>query len=156
MMNQWSQDAFYYYCFKTFKTQNFTIKLSNHPLKLIKLNNSLLERYSLFTTSAKPYTCGFAHHKSRAPLLPRPAKGGSIACFSLRALLIGAGLPNLSLSLLSSGGSGWGTLWDVFLRGISAQHFKKQKFNETFSNEHCVIFNNSTKTLKFRQCYFNP
>jgi len=26
------------------------------------LNNSLLERYSLFTTSAEPYTCGFAHH----------------------------------------------------------------------------------------------
>jgi len=25
------------------------------------LNNSLLERYSLFTTSVKPYTCGFAH-----------------------------------------------------------------------------------------------
>jgi len=25
------------------------------------LNNSLLERYSLFTTSVKTYTCGFAH-----------------------------------------------------------------------------------------------
>ena len=23
-----------------------------------------MERYSLFTTSAKPYTCGFAHHSS--------------------------------------------------------------------------------------------
>ena len=34
MMNQWSQGAFYYYCFKTFKTQNFTIKLSNHLLKV--------------------------------------------------------------------------------------------------------------------------
>ena len=34
MMNQWSQAAFYYYCFKTFKTQNFTIKLSNHLLKV--------------------------------------------------------------------------------------------------------------------------
>ena len=34
MKNQWSQGAFYYYCFKTFKTQNFTIKLSNHPLKV--------------------------------------------------------------------------------------------------------------------------
>jgi len=33
-MNQWSQGAFYYYCFKTFKTQNFTIKLSNHLLKV--------------------------------------------------------------------------------------------------------------------------
>ena len=33
-MNQRSQGAFYYYCFKTFKTQNFTIKLSNHLLKV--------------------------------------------------------------------------------------------------------------------------
>ena len=35
MMNQRSQGAFYYYyCFKTFKTQNFAIKLSNHLLKV--------------------------------------------------------------------------------------------------------------------------
>jgi len=34
MMNQRSQGAFYCYCFKTFKTQNFTIKLSNHLLKV--------------------------------------------------------------------------------------------------------------------------
>ena len=35
MMNQRSQGAFYYYYyFKTFKTQNFTIKLSNHLLKV--------------------------------------------------------------------------------------------------------------------------
>ena len=26
------------------------------------MNNSLLERYSLFTTSVEPYTCGFTHH----------------------------------------------------------------------------------------------
>ena len=37
MMNQRSQGAFYYYCFKTIKTQNFTIKLSNH---LVKVNQS--------------------------------------------------------------------------------------------------------------------
>ena len=37
MMNQWSQGAFYYYCFKTFKTQIFTIKLSNHPLKVSQI-----------------------------------------------------------------------------------------------------------------------
>ena len=29
---------------------------------MIELNNSLSERYSLFTTSAEPCTCGFAHH----------------------------------------------------------------------------------------------
>jgi len=33
------------------------------------LNNSLLERYSLFTTSAKPYTCGFAHQDPLSPFL---------------------------------------------------------------------------------------
>lgn len=35
------------------------------------------------------------------PPLPRPAIGGRNACFSLRALPVGAGLPALSLSLLS-------------------------------------------------------
>jgi len=41
--------------------------------------------------------------KSRAPTLPQPrlAIRSCSACFSLRALLVGAGLPNLSLSVLS-------------------------------------------------------
>jgi len=43
----------------------------------------------------------------------------------------------------------WG-LWDIY-----AQHFKKQKINETFSYRHCVISNNSTTTVKFRQFHFN-
>jgi len=41
--------------------------------------------------------------KSRAPTLPQPrlAIRSCSACFSLRALLVGADLPNLSLSVLS-------------------------------------------------------
>ena len=51
--------------FSTVKVQNFTTELfSNHQQKLIELNNSLLERYSLFTTLVEPCTCGFTHHSS--------------------------------------------------------------------------------------------
>jgi len=43
MMNKRSQGAFYYYCFKTFKTQIFTIKLSsNHLLKVNQIKQLLV------------------------------------------------------------------------------------------------------------------
>jgi hypothetical protein len=82
------------------------------------------------------------------PPLPRPAKGGHIASFSLRALLLkDCCLPNLTIS----------GLFDISLLDISANHFKKQKINETFSyGQINNISNNTTTTIKFRQCHFDP
>ena len=57
-----SQGSFYHY-FLPLKIKLFQLNsLSNHHLKLIKSNNSLLEWYSFITTSVEPCTCGFTHH----------------------------------------------------------------------------------------------
>jgi len=45
------------------------------------LNNSLLERYSLFTTSVESYTCGFTHQSWRRNFLIR-----NCCCLSTRQL----------------------------------------------------------------------
>jgi len=56
-----SQGSFYYY-FLPLKINPFLLNsLSTHHSKLIKLTNSLSERYSFITTSVEPCTCGFAH-----------------------------------------------------------------------------------------------
>jgi len=87
---------------------------------------------------------------SLVPPLPWPVKGGRSASFSLCALLVeDCSLPNLILSGLSG-------LWDISLLDIFSQHFKKQKINETFSyGQINNISNNTTTTIKFRQCRFN-
>jgi len=76
MMNQRSQGAFYYYCFRTFKTQNFTIKLSNHLLKVNQIKQLPVGTILSFYYFGKTVHLRFC---SSATYLTNNYKGGEIS-----------------------------------------------------------------------------